>query len=88
MDMGEYGKYQFVAHDEVTHGAIMGMMPGAPSPMWNHYFWVPSIARAKVAIEAGGGTVINGPMEVPGGDWIVQGADPQGAVFSLVGGAD
>lgn len=88
MDMGEYGKYQFVAADGVTVGAIMGLMPGSPAPMWNHYFWVPSIAKAKAAIESGGGTVVNGPMEVPGGDWIVQGLDPQGAVFSLVGGAD
>ena len=26
-----------------------------------------------------------GPMEVPGGDWIIQGMDPQGAIFALVG---
>jgi predicted enzyme related to lactoylglutathione lyase len=26
-----------------------------------------------------------GPMEVPGGDWIVQGLDPQGAMFAVVG---
>lgn len=26
-----------------------------------------------------------GPMEVPGGEWIIQGMDPQGAVFALVG---
>ena len=87
MDMGEYGKYQFVAHDGVTIGAIMGLMPGAPGPQWSHYFWVRSIAEAKRGIEAGGGQVVNGPMEVPGGDWIVQGIDPQGAMFSLVGGA-
>lgn len=87
MDMGEYGKYQFVAHDGVTVGAIMGLMPGAPVPTWNHYFWVPSIAEAKGKIGAGGGQVVNGPMEVPGGNWIVQGVDPQGAFFSLVGGA-
>jgi predicted enzyme related to lactoylglutathione lyase len=30
-----------------------------------------------------GAKVINGPMEVPGGDWIVQGLDPQGAMFAL-----
>jgi uncharacterized protein len=86
MDMGEYGKYQFIAHDGVTIGAIMGMMPGAPQPLWNHYFWVPGIAVARDRIEAHGGQVINGPMEVPGGGWIVQGIDPQGAMFSLVGG--
>ena len=33
---------------------------------------------------AGGGQVLNGPMEVPGGDWIINGIDPQGAPFSLV----
>lgn len=87
MDMGEYGKYQFVAHDDVTTGAIMGLMPDAPMPMWNHYFWVPSIAEAKGKIEAGGGQIVNGPMEVPGGSWIVQGADPHGAFFNLVGDA-
>jgi predicted enzyme related to lactoylglutathione lyase len=28
---------------------------------------------------------MNGPMEVPGGGWIIQGQDPQGAMFALVG---
>jgi uncharacterized protein len=87
MDMGGFGKYQFIAHGDVTVGAIMGRMPEAPEPHWNHYFWVPSIAAAKDKIEGHGGRVINGPMEVPGGGWIVQGIDPQGAMFSLVGGA-
>jgi uncharacterized protein len=86
MDMGEFGKYQFVAHDDVQTGAIMKMMPQDPHPHWNHYFWVPSIEEAAKAITASGCQVINGPMEVPGGDWIVQGIDPQGAFFSLVGG--
>lgn len=87
MDMGAMGTYQFIAHDDVQVGAIMGVMPGLPSPMWNHYFWVPSIAEARVTVETNGGTVTNGPMEVPGGNWIVQGIDPQGAPFSLVGRA-
>jgi predicted enzyme related to lactoylglutathione lyase len=26
-----------------------------------------------------------GPMEVPGGDWVIQGQDPQGAMFAVVG---
>lgn len=86
MDMGEFGKYQFIAHDDVTIGAIMPKMPQDPSPShWNHYFWVPSIDACKTAIEAGGGTITNGPMQVPGDDWIVQAIDPQGAHFALVG---
>ncbi len=86
MDMGEFGKYQFVAHDGVQLGAIMGKMPQDPVPHWNHYFWVPSIETAAAAITSVSGQVINGPMEVPGDDWIVQGIDPQGAYFALVGG--
>jgi predicted enzyme related to lactoylglutathione lyase len=30
-----------------------------------------------------GGRVINGPMEVPGGDLIAQCLDPQGALFAV-----
>jgi predicted enzyme related to lactoylglutathione lyase len=30
-----------------------------------------------------GGQVLNGPMEVPGGDIIAQCMDPQGAAFAL-----
>lgn len=86
MDMGPMGQYQFIAHDGVQVGAIMSAPPQVQAPMWNHYFWVPSIAKARAAIEASDGTVVNGPMEVPGGGWIVQGIDPQGAMFSLVGG--
>jgi uncharacterized protein len=85
MDMGEMGKYQFVAHDGVTTGAIMAKMPHEPQPHWNHYFWVPSIDKAAAAIPAHGGQISNGPMQVPGDDWIVQAIDPQGAHFALVG---
>jgi len=86
MDMGPMGKYQFVAKDGLTLGAIMTAMPQAPEPRWNHYFFVESIATAKAAVEANGGKVINGPMQVPGGGWILQGIDPQGAQFNLTGG--
>jgi predicted enzyme related to lactoylglutathione lyase len=30
-----------------------------------------------------GAKVMNGPMDVPGGGWIAQLTDPQGAVFAL-----
>ena len=86
MDMGPMGTYQFIAHDGVTVGAIMAKMPHVPAPIWAHYFWVPSIAAAKSAIEANGGQVIREPHQVPGDEWIILGTDPQGATFSLVGG--
>ena len=38
------------------------------------------MARAQ----KGGAKIANGPMEVPGGRWIVQCFDPQGAMFAMV----
>jgi predicted enzyme related to lactoylglutathione lyase len=85
MDMGEMGTYQFVAHDDVTTGAIMRKPAEAPVSAWSHYFRVADIDAAKAAAEDAGGKIMMGPMEVPGGDWIIQGMDPQGAFFALVG---
>ncbi len=86
MDMGPMGKYQFIAHDGEQIGAIMTKPDAVPVAVWGHYFWVESITAAKAKVETGGGQVVNGPHEVPGGLWIIQGIDPQGALFSLVGG--
>ncbi len=85
MDMGEMGTYQFVTHDGVTTGAIMRKPPQAPVSAWSHYFRAADIDASKAAAEEAGGTIMIGPMEVPGGDWIIQGMDPQGAFFALVG---
>ena len=86
MDMGDMGSYVFVEHDGVSIGAIMERPKEMPVSAWAHYFRAPSIAAAKQAAEAAGGQVMVGPMEVPGGEWIIQGLDPQGAMFALVGG--
>ncbi len=88
MDMGGFGTYQFIGKGEAMLGAIMTSPPQSPPPHWNHYFRVVSIPAAKAAVEEHGGQVVHGPMEVPGGDWILLGVDPQGAPFALVGGAD
>ena len=85
MDMGPMGTYQFVAHDDVTTGAIMRKPEQVPVSAWTHYFRVADIDAARAAAEEGGGRIMTGPMEVPGGDWIIQGTDPQGAFFALVG---
>ncbi|WP_088307880.1 VOC family protein [Novosphingobium sp. B 225] len=87
MDMGPMGKYQFIAHNGVQIGAMMTKPDEVPVPVWCHYFWVESIAAAKDRVTALGGHVVNGPHQVPGELWIIQGLDPQGALFSLVGNA-
>ena len=85
MDMGELGTYQMFNR---PHGMIGGMMNKPPElaavpPNWQIYFRVPDINAAVERIKANGGQILNGPMEVPGGDWIVNAMDPQGAAFSL-----
>ena len=54
-----------------------------PAPYWLFYFNVPALDAAVAKLKEKGGTVLLEPMEVPGGGWIVQGKDPQGAVFAL-----
>jgi hypothetical protein len=85
MPMGELGEYRFWDHHGVRLGAVCGPIPDE-QPHWRYYFRVPSIAKAKETAEANGGVVYMGPHEVPSGDWIVIGKDPQGAEFALVGG--
>jgi predicted enzyme related to lactoylglutathione lyase len=63
---------------------MMTKMPQSPAPFWVYYFNVPEIGAAEARVKAGGGQIINGPMQVPGGSWIVQCLDPQGAMFALV----
>jgi predicted enzyme related to lactoylglutathione lyase len=86
MPMGEYGEYRFLAHDGTRFGAMCGVMPGG-SAGWRYYIRVPSISQSAEAVKAAGGTVSMGPHEVPGGDMIIIGNDPQGAEFALVGKA-
>ncbi len=84
MDMGEMGVYQIFALNGVGIGGMMRKTPDIPAPFWNYYFNVESIDAAIERVKAAGGQVVMGPQEVPGGSWIIQGIDPQGAVFALV----
>ncbi|MBC2664268.1 VOC family protein [Novosphingobium flavum] len=84
MPMGPMGDYCFIDHHGQTLGAIMQQQPEQP-PLWLPYIGVASTSAARLAIEENGGTVLRGPMEVPGGDWIVIATDPAGAVFGVVG---
>lgn len=85
MPMGELGEYRFIDFRGTRLGALCGTAPGQ-QPQWRYYIRVGSIAAAKETIEEKGGTVRMGPHQVPTGDWILTGTDPQGAEFALVGG--
>jgi predicted enzyme related to lactoylglutathione lyase len=81
MPMGDLGDYCFLYLGDLRLGAT-GQTQGQPH--WLPYFTVASIKVAAAAVAANGGTVTNGPHEVPGGSHIIMGTDPQGAQFALV----
>ena len=85
MPMGAMGDYSFISNSEGGEaiGAVMKAPPGAPSA-WSFYFRVSDIEAAKHTIEQSGGKVAHGPMEVPGGEMVLQATDPHGARFGLV----
>lgn len=84
MDMGPMGKYHMFGRDLMLGGMMnkpkeMAQVP----PHWGLYVRVPDVHAGAERVKANGGQVLNGPMEVPGGSWIVNCMDPQGAAFSL-----
>ncbi len=83
-DMGPMGTYQLFATGGAAVGGIMTKPPGVPHPAWGYYFNIASIDAPVERVKTGGGTILHGPTEVPGGQWIVQCLDPQGAYFGLV----
>jgi predicted enzyme related to lactoylglutathione lyase len=85
MDMGpDMGKYQMYGLDGKTLGGMYRKPPQSPGPpAWLPYIKVGDAKKAAQTIKSLKGTVINGPMEVPGGDWIAQGLDLEGAVFAV-----
>ena len=85
MDMGpDMGVYQMFGVRGNTLGGMFNRPPNHPAPPnWLPYIKVADAKRAAEAATKAGGRVINGPMQVPGGDWIAQGIDPVGAVFAV-----
>ena len=85
VDIGAMGAYQLFSTGGQTIGGMFTKPPTVPVPFWLYYFNVGDIDLAMKRVKAGGGAILNGPIEVPGDRWIVQCTDPQGAIFALVG---
>ena len=86
MDMGPMGIYRIFDNGGPRVGGMMTRDPkGGPVPFWLFYFSVGDIDAAVTRIQDKKGQICMGPHEVPGGQWIVVGSDPQGAMFALVG---
>ena len=84
MDMGPMGTYRIFGVDGVQLGAMMNKPDAVPASRWGFYINVEAIDAAAERVTAGGGQVRMGPIEVPGGSWIIQCVDPQGVDFALV----
>jgi uncharacterized protein len=84
LNMGAMGTYQIFSTKGQQSGGMMKKMDQEPAAHWLYYISVDAIDAAQERVKSAGGQVIHGPMEVPGGAWIINGIDPQGAMFALV----
>ncbi len=84
-DVGELGTYQLFSAGGQAIGGMLTKPPTTPSPFWLYYFNTGDIDAAVQRVKAGGGQVHGDLLELPGGTWIVQCSDPQGAMFGLEG---
>jgi predicted enzyme related to lactoylglutathione lyase len=83
-DMGPIGVYFLFKGNGREMGGIYNITPDMKMPPnWMQYVRVDSADAAVERVKANGGTILNGPMEVPGGDRIAQCMDPQGAAFAV-----
>jgi uncharacterized protein len=85
LPVDEIGIYQVFATGGQPVGGMFNKPAVIPATFWLYYFNVADFDAAVGRITTQGGQIVNGPMEVPGGGWIVQALDPQGVVFALVG---
>ncbi len=83
MDMGDAGIYQIINRGPAPFGGMMNKPEGVPVSSWVYYVRVEDIDSTLERVRSNGGTVLMGPMEVPGGDRVAQCLDPQGACFAL-----
>jgi uncharacterized protein len=84
LSMGPMGTYQLFTTKGQQGGGMMKRTPQEPAARWTYYINVEAIDAAVERVKSAGGQIVHGPMEVPGGAWVINGIDPQGALFALV----
>ncbi len=82
---GASDDYQPFSAGGQTIGGILAKTRDLPAPFWLYYFKCDDLDAAAKRVTAAGGRILVGPVRIPGGGWMVQCADPQGAVFGLEG---
>jgi uncharacterized protein len=84
-DIDAAGAYRLFSAGGETLGGMFNKPPARQSPFWLYYFNVDDIDAAAKRVKAGGGDIVNGPVQVLEGNWIVECVDPQGVPFALAG---
>jgi len=82
-DMGAMGIYQIFEQGGTQLGGMCNVQGPSTPPSWLSYVHVADSNRAVAAAKGGGGRLLHGPMEVPGGSWIALLMDPQGGSFAV-----
>jgi predicted enzyme related to lactoylglutathione lyase len=83
MEMGPMGTYRVFEVGGKQLGGMMNIPKGAPMlPRWVYYVETPDLDAALARAMKKEATLMNGPMDVPGGR-IAQIMDSQGAAFAL-----
>lgn len=81
-DMGPVGVYRIFGREAPT-GGMFNRPQEMPVNAWLYYVEVTDAEAAVGQVTENGGQVLNGPMEVPGGDRVAQCMDAQGAAFAI-----
>ncbi len=84
-DVGVRGTYQRFSSGGRAIGGMFTKPSVVPIPFWLYYFNTGDIDSAAKRVRSGNGQILNDAIEVPGGAWVMQCADPQGAIFGLIG---
>jgi predicted enzyme related to lactoylglutathione lyase len=84
-DIGPMGTYQLFSAGGQTIGGMFNKPPTAPVAFWLYYFNIGDVDAAGERVKVGGGQILEGPTEVPGGGKVARCTDPQGAMFALIG---
>ena len=82
-DVGVYKMYQRTGAEGSMGGMCSAVKDGSMPPHWLYYTSVDDIDATIERVKSRGGSVVHGPMEVPGGDRVAQCLDPQGITFAL-----
>ena len=80
MDMGEMGKYRFIQQGNITIGAVMRKPRGCRSPS-GLIISASTTSIARRGDQVRRRQIINGPMEIPGGEFAINAHGPAGRAF-------